>query len=450
MECLITKLKGVVDDSSLLKLGELRIKKTKVSEWNGRTQSFVISASENMDISIVGDGYFTDETGAENKGKTLSVVPGINSNVYFSNGDFYISIPNKYAITRFNFTSAPSSDPTDNDALKSKSFDASLLNYTQGLAYLSAVNTGLYGDASNWNFPLLENLYLSSDITSSTKALGKSKSIVDLNIGDCSNISGDISEFSDLSLMVNLAADNTALEGNISALSNLTDLKSISLSKTNVYGDLSSLSKLTKLTRLLLIGTSVTGSVDSLSSLNSLTVLSLSSTKISGGDLSKLPVSLPFFTCKNNADAHFTWSSTRSSSAKILALEAAELGSDIDTMLINQADCQIGYTGYTDSWYKVIQANGTRTSASDSAISTLQSKGYTVTVPEATNANSISLMSVNSISETYRIAYKNKELIVEPTTLQIYPASDISVKEFSSLEEANAYVSNNGLVRTNS
>lgn len=106
----------------------------------------------------------------------------------------------------------------------------------------------------------------------------------------------------------------------------------------------------------------------------------------------------------------------------------------------------------SQSYHLTITATGTRTSASDTAISTLQEKGFTVTVPDATDASSVSLMNTK-VGENFGIAYKDKELIVEPvdlTKMQIYPASGVTVKMFDTLEEARAFISSNGLVKVES
>ena len=70
-----------------------------------------------------------------------------------------------------------------------------------------------------------------------------------------------------------------------------------------------------------------------------------------------------------------TWSS-RKSSAKIISMPSYLITDNIDKMLQDQAQCQ----AYVTSPYKTIVAKGTRTSASDAAVQTLQSKGYTVSI----------------------------------------------------------------------
>lgn len=98
----------------------------------------------------------------------------------------------------------------------------------------------------------------------------------------------------------------------------------------------------------------------------------LSGTKI-GGELSSLTCEQCMF--YNNGQ--FTWKNTRPSSKKILPLIGnANLGGDVDAMLINQANCVVGTN-------KTISVLGNRTSASDAAVATLQQNGYTVSVTPA-------------------------------------------------------------------
>ena len=71
----------------------------------------------------------------------------------------------------------------------------------------------------------------------------------------------------------------------------------------------------------------------------------------------------------------FTWSN-RPSDYKILAIIGCNLGTYVDQMLIDQAKLDVGDT-YSD---KIIDVIGTRTSASDAAVATLQGKGFTISV----------------------------------------------------------------------
>ena len=75
----------------------------------------------------------------------------------------------------------------------------------------------------------------------------------------------------------------------------------------------------------------------------------------------------------------FTWSN-RPTSANILALEGGVKVDNVDKVLNNLMNCQVGYTSSDPNYYKVISLKGTRTSESDAAVQALQSKGYTVSI----------------------------------------------------------------------
>lgn len=125
---------------------------------------------------------------------------------------------------------------------------------------------------------------------------------------------------------------------------------------------------------------------------------------------------------------------------------------DIDQMLINLANNATHISGGSNT----IKISSYRTSASDSAIQTLQSKGWTISIPgggSAAAASTMSVMSTMSLIESnekvesgnYRIAYQGNQLIIEPTEFPIYPAAGVTVKEFQALEEANEFISENNL-----
>lgn len=122
---------------------------------------------------------------------------------------------------------------------------------------------------------------------------------------------------------------------------------------------------------------------------------------------------------------------------------------DVDELLINLAQNLSKKTSGSGT----ISFASYRTSASDSAIQTLQSKGWTISIPGGTttlSVNSISTMSLIESNEkvesgNYRIAYQGNQLIIEPTEFPIYPADGVTVKEFQALEEANEFISENNL-----
>ena len=96
------------------------------------------------------------------------------------------------------------------------------------------------------------------------------------------------------------------------------------------------------------------------------------------GDIATLSDTLSLLIVDDISSRSCTWSS-RKSSAKIISMPYYLITDNIDKMLQDQAQCQADVT----SSYKTIVAKGTRTSASDAAVQTLQSKGYTVSITPA-------------------------------------------------------------------
>ena len=140
------------------------------------------------------------------------------------------------------------------------------------------------------------------------------------------------------------------------SLDSLSDLKVeyININSNNLVGELSSLISKEGINYITINSDKVTGSIDISKSAKSLTSL-------------------------YSQYSSFTWETERSSDSFIISLPYADMGSYIDAMLINQAKCKV-----STSSNKTINVRGTRTSASDAAIQTLQSKGYTVSVLAAT------------------------------------------------------------------
>ena len=97
-KCLVTKLNGSISNQEILKLGEVRIKIHRADNPSANTQKLYVLFNQDTKLEIIGDGYFTDVNLTLNKGKTLTVEKDVHTNIYVSNGDFILSISNKYAL----------------------------------------------------------------------------------------------------------------------------------------------------------------------------------------------------------------------------------------------------------------------------------------------------------------------------------------------------------------
>lgn len=170
--------------------------------------------------------------------------------------------------------------------------------------------------------------------------------------------------------------------GNISNLGNFKNISTIQIIGDELYGDIKSLKDAANLKILEIESLNITGNISSLSKLDKCNRIMLKGAVLTG-DLSDLPTNCKYFEA---TDANYThvsylsWSKERSSTSKIVALNEVYLDNDVDKMLINQAKCNVGFTSSDPSWFKAITVHGTRTSASDEAIQTLQGKGYTISV----------------------------------------------------------------------
>lgn len=325
--CLVTKLKGSVNDTSILRLGELRVHFNKVSDPTGATQGINVGFDEECSLEVLGneEAHFTNETLAENKGKKISVTVG-RKNIFVSNNDCDVAILNKYAITSFestnyNYTTSPGS----------KSININDFKYSKRLTKLDVSYMQASGD--------IESI---KDLTNLTKFL----------VYNCRNITGDISN-----------------------LKNLTSLTNLILNSVPITGDIANISGMTGLTKLDIANTKVTGNIEALKNMTRLSSLNIEGLSGLSGNLGIIPDSVKRVK-GTGVTSKFTWTSTNKK--KCFACDGLYCD-NIDQMLIDMSGMEAQFES-ENSWAKIIRLFGTRTSASDAAVATLEGKGYTVIV----------------------------------------------------------------------
>ena len=154
----------------------------------------------------------------------------------------------------------------------------------------------------------------------------------------------------------------------------------------NVSGDIANLKGLTALTGLsATYGDKITLKAADFSEMPNLRSINIGigGTPYTGkfGDAATLSPELIYLFLGGNS-ATIEWT-VRPSTSKIIGILGSPKLSNIDKMLQDQAQCVTGITSSTPEYMKTITATGTRTSASDAAVQTLQSKGYTVSITPA-------------------------------------------------------------------
>lgn len=349
-KCLVTKLNGVINNDELPVLGCFKVKFDKVNKPTSYTQSIGILTNKPTTLKIVGEGYFTDSTFTNNVGKEITIGDGGNSKIFVSNDGVTLLVSNKYNITAFKDWEESLNYPSKRGL--NKHFNLEDLKYFNSLRVLDFNGQGVSGNISALeNLPILQ-LYL-----------------------DSKNITGDIKSIGKISTLNLFELRGSSVTGDISALANLKNLTNFSNYGTVLHGDISAFSGLSKLTSFELFASAlnrITGDIGALSNLPQLGSIDITYSNITG-DAAKMPSSFRLLTLHSNTGT-LTWSS-RPSSANIISLKDGIKFDNVDKMLQDQANCQVPNTNI-----KIIDVIGIRTSASDTAVTTLQQKGYTIIV----------------------------------------------------------------------
>lgn len=360
-KCLITRLGGVVNNNSLPKLGELKIKFTKGTKSGNR--NITLKFSQNTEIKISGDSAFSSGS------KTIKLNVDELSQLSFNNmNEMEISFP-KYNLKYLAI------NITDGGTAK---FDIGDLKYSKLLENLNVSNTDVYGDISSISD--LKNL--NAFRVANTKVYGDLAAVSNLlkltvvEVFD-TNISGDLSAISNLSELAYVYMHNSRITGNLSAISNLAKLVRFQAYNLDLVADISAITNLSELAYLYV--DKLKGNINTINNLQHLRLISSNSAELTG-DLALLPSSMYRIVLEKATKSSFSWSD-RPSSAKILSIYGDMVLSNIDKMLIDNAKCEVPTTG--DDNVKNFFIRGRRTSASDSAVQTLQSKGYSVWIVES-------------------------------------------------------------------
>lgn len=358
---LITRLNGVANNDSLPKLGELKIKFTKGTKSGNR--NITLKFSQKTEIKISGDSAFSSGS------KTTTLNVDQQAQLAFNNmNEMEISFP-KYNLVYLAI------NVTDGGTAK---FDIGDLKYSKLLEFINVSNTDVYGDISSISG--LENL--NGFRVANTKVYGDLAAVSNLlkltviEVAN-TNISGDLSAISNLSKLAYVYMQNAHITGNLSAISNLSKLARIEASNLDLVADISAVTNLSDL--LYLYVDKLKGNINTINNLQNLRVLVSTAAELTG-DLAVLPSSMYRIELSKATKSSFSWSD-RPSSAKILSIYGSMVLSDIDKMLIDNAKCEVPTAG--DNNTKNFYIIGKRTAASDSAVQTLQSKGYSVWVVES-------------------------------------------------------------------
>lgn len=426
MECLVTKLKGVVSDSSLLKLNELRLTFTNdSSEFQAVTIQFV----EKTTITALNGGLISLQ---KDSGYSSSIEVTTDAvSVYFKQGDTEISIPDKTKLRQINAATH------NNIYIKNLNIDT--LKYCTNLyAFSVYVDENVYGDIGSLkNISRLNEIRLYSK-TSSGNIIGDISFLDNVDIKALLRVDGGISgELSKITQYIQLdtVSPNSTAKVNITSEENVdTSCRGLMLNCDVEALDFSFLEK-TNLNDFSSLSTSrsrdknFSGDICALAKAKNTSAGEIFLKQAKGTSeqkLSELPNAVYFVTtASSNLDyanvLPLTWTSNTESRTDIIALEGAHFKSGTAQFIKDMAGLNNAHT--SQSYYQKIDiklADDLTSSAASSdgelqsAISTLQGKGVTVSIGYSdTAANGIALMSALDVNASkYGIVYKGKELII--------------------------------------
>lgn len=102
--CLVTKLKGTVQNDELLPLGSLRLKFKQNQFNNAKSQYFTIGtqgSQQPVTVKLVGDGYLTTDINVPTSQKEFTIPANDNLQLFVSNTTCFIDIFPAYEINQF-------------------------------------------------------------------------------------------------------------------------------------------------------------------------------------------------------------------------------------------------------------------------------------------------------------------------------------------------------------
>lgn len=260
--CLVTKLKAVVNNDELRKIGEFRVEIKAVTSPDATNRGFTIrylmEAGDQV-LTLKGtNAYFTDSTLTQNLGTSLTVHPNVDTDVFVSNADAVISIPNKYNISKFNAYGSSWDRPN-------LIFDVDELSESPIRYFLWQGALGVYGNVDGlFNNGCIIQANLQNNLKVSGNIENWGNTITSVRVSS-PLITGNIAQspvFS--SIFESLLIVGCNVEGSIEALSVLPALYSWTVDNTQITGDigLAQFYKNTVLRGNVTLGNNVTGSIE--------------------------------------------------------------------------------------------------------------------------------------------------------------------------------------------
>ena len=256
--CLVTKLKGIVDNDSLIPLGAMKVRINPISAiMHEYANCLKVQVNDTIRVVSKGGKFGLHPNSFTDTDREFSANPGTYYFFFENTSTAYdVFIYNKYAITSFEISPGVAANVE-----RSVSADLSTIAGLTALTTFSISNTLSEGDISGF----------------------KASSNLTLFIIDGTNAQGHLSAFSNKASLTALAMGNTRVSGNISEIAASHNIATLNVSNTFVTGTVEQIvSQHPNMNALYLYNTAITGSINSLSACTNLRHAYFGGTQVGG------------------------------------------------------------------------------------------------------------------------------------------------------------------------
>ena len=286
--CLVTKLKEIVNNDELVRLGSMRLfcKKQATITYEMQ-QALQIRVSSDVTIYPKGNGKVSPTFAGlvTNPLDSYTVTPQMELTVlYFTNDDYTVELTNKYGITHLGTPWFSGGD--DLQYTRVVHADTAELSYCTSLKWIDFNHGEIDGDVANLPKGILTNvsspnsgLYGEIDKIELSSEQGV---LVSLNMYNLPNLRGDFGILLQRYKFSGMSLHDTMVEGDIASLINSPSIENVDLDKTKVSGNLSVFDNFTSLRNAKMSESLVAGDIMYFGGNPNLTLLYLNNTNVEG------------------------------------------------------------------------------------------------------------------------------------------------------------------------
>lgn len=268
MDCLVTKLKGIVNDDSLLPLGGMFLKVVSTPSAKASERLLFLNSFKSQVITVVGgaNNFTKDSNLSEDFYNRMNLTANDGNNAYCKDGDYNILIPDKYSLTQIG---------SWNNPLVTVGFDLESIKFSDGIKVINASPTvgNVEGDLSNLAGKSLRYVSIGKNVYGDINVIDEINWSSETNIGGGipasfivysrdKNITGNIASLTGSSVLTQLGFNGqTGISGTLAQIAaKFPNLTYLDIPHSNITGDIKDIT--CPLTRLGVYDSPMSGSLE--------------------------------------------------------------------------------------------------------------------------------------------------------------------------------------------